>query len=390
MQTREAPMKGLSSIVAVMLALAWPAAAGAGTIKVGVTIAETGPAASLGIPQRKTIPLLPQEIAGEKIEYIVLDDGSDPTKAVANARKLATDENADVIVGSSITPSSLALVEVASEIRIPLISLAASAKIVGPMDDKRKWAFKTPQNDTLMAAAIAEHMAKAGVKKAGFIGFSDAYGDGWLAETKAALEAQKIELVAVERYARSDTSVTGQVLKLIAANPDVILVAGSGTPAALPQKALRERGFKGVIYQTHGAANTDFLRVGGKDVEGTILPAGPILIAAQLPDSNPLKKVGVNYTRDYEAANGEGSITTFGAHILDAGILLANAIPAALKTAKPGTPEFRAALRDALEGLKNVNCSHGVITMTSADHAGHDARARVMVAIKNGRWTLIE
>src|SRR5262249_46354736 len=161
------------------------------------------------------------------------------------------------------------------EIKIPLISLAASAKIVSPMDDKRKWAFKTPQNDTLMAAAIAEHMAKAGVKKAGFIGFSDAYGDGWLAETKTALEAQKIELVAVERYARSDTSVTGQVLKLIATNPDVILVAGSGTPAALPQKALRERGFKGVIYQTHGAANTDFLRVGGKDVEGTVLPAGP-------------------------------------------------------------------------------------------------------------------
>jgi branched-chain amino acid transport system substrate-binding protein len=241
-----------------------------------------------------------------------------------------------------------------------------------------------------MSAAIAGHMAKAGAKKAGFIGFSDAYGDGWLAEMKTALDAQKIELVAVERYARADTSVTGQALKLIAANPDVILVAGSGTPAALPQKALRERGFKGVIYQTHGAANTDFLRVGGKDVEGTVLPSGPILVAAQLPDSNPLKKVGLDYTRDYEAANGAGSITTFGAHILDAGILLANAIPAALKTAKPGTPEFRAALRDALEGLKEIHCSHGAVTMTPADHVGHDTRARVMVAIKNGRWTLIE
>jgi branched-chain amino acid transport system substrate-binding protein len=383
-------MKGLYSIFVVILPLAWPAAAGAGTIKVGVTIAETGPAASLGIPQRKTVPLLPQEVAGEKIEYIVLNDGTDPSKAVANARKLAADENADVIVGSSTSPSSLALVEVASELKIPLISLAASAKIVGPMDDKRKWAFKTPQNDTQMAAAIAEHMAKAGVKKAGFIGFSDAYGDGWLAEIKAALEVRKIELVAVERYARPDTSVTGQVLKLIAANPDVVLVAGSGTPAALPQKTLHERGFKGAIYQTHGAANADFLRVAGKDADGTILPAGPILVAAQLSDSNPLKKVGVSYTRAYEAANGEGSITTFGAHILDAGILLANAIPAALKTAKPGTPEFRAALRDALEGLKDVNCSHGVITMTPADHAGHDTRARVMVTIKNGRWTLLQ
>jgi branched-chain amino acid transport system substrate-binding protein len=384
----EASMNRLKLICALTIAALIPAAAFADAVKVGVTIAETGPAASLGIAQRKTIPLLPQEIAGQKIEYIVLDDGTDPTKAVANARKLASDENADVIVGSSTSPSSLALVEVASEIKIPLISLAASAKIVSPMDDKRKWVFKTPQNDSLMAAAIAEHMAAAGVKTAGFIGFSDAYGDGWLAEMKIALAARNIELADVERYARPDTSVTGQVLKLMAANPDVILVAGAGTPAALPQKTLRERGYKGVIYQTHGAANADFLRVGGKDVEGTILPAGPILVAGQLPDTNPLKKIGVEYTRNYEAANGTGSITTFGAHILDAGILLTNAIPIALKTAKPGTPEFRLALRDALEGLKEVNCSHGVITMTPTDHAGHDARARLMVTIRNGQWTL--
>ncbi len=383
-------MHGLKSICAIIAILAMTQAGSAGTIKIGVIIAETGPAASLGIPQRKTIPLLPAEIAGEKIEYIVLDDGSDPAKAVANGRKLATDENADAIVGSSISPNSLALVEVASEIKIPLISLAASAKIVSPMDEKRKWAFKTPQNDSLMSAAIAAHMAAAGVKKAGFIGFSDAYGDGWLAQMTAALAEQHIELAPVERYARTDTSVTGQVLKLIAAKPDVILVAGSGTPAALPQKALRERGYKGVIYQTHGAANTDFLRVGGKDVEGTILPAGPILVASQLPDANPLKKVGVDYTTRYEAANGAGSITTFGAHIYDAGILLANAIPVALKTAKPGTPAFRAALRDALEGLKDVSCTHGVITMTPTDHAGHDARARLMVTIKDGRWTLLQ
>ncbi len=383
-------MRRFKPVVAFAAVLSMTAAAKADTIKVGVTISQTGPAASLGIPQQKTIALMPQEIAGQKIEYIVLDDGSDPTKAVANGRKLATDEKADVLVGSSITPNSLALVEVASELKIPLISLAASAKIVSPMDEKRKWVFKTPQNDSLMAAAIAVHMAKAGVKKAGFIGFSDAYGDGWLNEIKTALEAQKIELTAVERYARSDTSVTGQVLKLMSAGPDVILVAGAGTPAALPEKALRERGYKGVIYQTHGAANVDFLRVGGKDVEGTILPAGPILIADQLPDSNPLKKVGVDYTRSYEAANGAGSITTFGAHILDAGILLSNAIPVALKTAKPGTPEFRVALRDALEGLKDVNCSHGVVTMTPTDHVGHDTRARFMVTIANGQWKLIQ
>ncbi|HZV20236.1 MAG TPA: ABC transporter substrate-binding protein [Hyphomicrobiales bacterium] len=383
-------MKRLKLALALTVTLAMTAAANADTIKVGVTIAQTGPAASLGIPQQKTIALLPKEIGGQKIEYIVLDDGSDPTKAVANARKLAGDEKVDVIIGSSISPSSIALIEVASETRTPLISLAASARIVSPVDEKRKWVFKTPQNDSLMAEAIAEHMAEAGVKKVGFIGFSDAYGDSWLAEMKTALGAKKIELVAFERYARSDTSVTGQVLKLIAANPDVILIAGSGTPAALPQKALHERGFKGVIYQTHGAANTDFLRVGGKDVEDTILPVGPVIVAAQLPDSNPVKAVGLRYTQEYEAANGPGSVTAFGAHIYDAGILLTSAIPAALNKAKPGTPEFRSALRDALENLKDVRCAHGVISMTPEDHAGHDKRSRVMVTIKNGTWKLIQ
>jgi branched-chain amino acid transport system substrate-binding protein len=374
--------------VVLSMALATTGVAKADGIKVGVTISQTGPAASLGIPQQKSVAFLPKEAGGQKIEYIVLDDASDPTKAVANGRKLATDDNVDVLVGSSITPNSLALVEVASELKIPLISLAASSKIVSPMDDKRKWVFKTPQNDSLMAAAIVDHMAASGVKTVGFIGFSDAYGDGWLNEMKAALEKHNIALAAVERYSRSDTSVTGQVLKLMAANPDVILVAGSGTPAALPEKALRERGYKGVIYQTHGAANVDFLRVGGKDVDGTIMPAGPILIAGQLPDSNPLKKVGMQYTAEYEAANGAGSITTFGAHIYDAGILLANAIPVALKSAKPGTPEFRVALRDALEGLKDVNGTHGVFTMSPTDHVGLDARARMMVTIDNGHWIL--
>ncbi len=382
-------MGGLRSL-ALIAALAFAGGAGADGIRVGVTLSQTGPAASLGIPQQKTVPLLPQEIAGQKVEYLVLDDGSDPTKAVANARKLITGDNVDVLVGSTITPNSLALVEVASELKVPLISLAASAKIISPMDDKRKWVFKTAQNDSLMAAAIADYMVGAGVKKVGFIGFSDAYGDGWLNEAKAAFEAKKIELAAVERYARTDTSVTGQVLKLIAANPDAILVAGSGTPAALPEKALRERNYKGPVYQTHGAANGDFLRVGGKDVDGTILPAGPILVADQLPGSNPLKTVGVEYTKAYEAANGAGSVTTFGAHIYDAGILIANAVPIALKAAKPGTPEFRSALRDALESLKDVNAANGVFNMSPQDHVGFDARARVMVMIENGHWKLIQ
>lgn len=358
-------------------------------IKVGVTISTTGPAASLGIPQRQSIALLPKEIAGVPLQYVVLDDAADSTKAVANFRKLADEDRADVIIGSSTTPSSMPLIEIAAEKQIPLISLAASARLIAPMDAGRRWVFKVPQNDSLMADAIVEHMVKAKIKTVAFIGFNDGYGDGWAAEFARATKAAGVEVVTTERFARTDASVTGQVLKIMAAKPDAVLVAGSGTPAALPQKTLKERGYRGTIYQTHGIANNDFLRVGGKDVEGTILPAGPILVAAQLPDSNPIKKLALEYVGRYEALNGAGSVATFGAHAYDAGILLSASVPAALQKGKPGSVEFRVALRDALEGQTNLTLTHGIANMTPQDHNGFDNRARVMVTIQNGAWKLL-
>ena len=370
-------------------ALAFATGVSAQGVKIGMTVSSTGPAASLGIPEANTAKIFGREMGGVPVEIVVLDDGSDTTKGVANARKLLTDDKVDVVIGSSTTPVSLAMIEVAAEQKAPMITLAASAAIISPMDDKRRWIFKTPQNDRLMADAIADYMASQKVKSVGFIGFNDAYGDGWLNVITPALKSRNIEIVASERYSRSDTSVTGPVLKLMAAKPDVVLVAGSGTPAALPQKTLKERGYTGRIYQTHGAANGDFLRVGGKDVEGTILPAGPVLVAAQLPDSSPVKKAGVEYVTKYEGQFGKGSASTFGAHANDAFALLAAAMPIAAKAAKPGTPEYRAALRDALEGLKDVVYTQGVVTMTKDDHVGQDKRARVMVTVENGAWKLL-
>ncbi|RYZ13147.1 MAG: ABC transporter substrate-binding protein, partial [Comamonadaceae bacterium] len=268
----------------------------------------------------------------------------------------------------------------------PMISMAASARIVEPMDAKRKWVFKTPQNDIMMSLAIAEHMASAGVKTVGFIGFADAYGEGWFQEFTKAAELKKLTIVSNERYGRSDTSVTGQTLKLMSAKPDAILVAGSGTPAALPQKTLKERGYTGKMYQTHGVANADFLRVGGKDVEGTFLPAGPVLVADQLPASNPVRKSALAYIAAYEAAHGKGSVSTFGGHAWDAGLMMTAAVPVALKAGQPGTQAFRTALRDALENLKDVSGAHGVFNTTPNDHLGLDQRARVMVKIENGAW----
>jgi len=370
-------------LAAALLALAGAAHA---DINVGVTVSATGPAASLGIPEKNTIALMPKTIAGQKVNYIVLDDASDTTAAVSNTRKLITESKVDVIIGSTTTPNSLAMIDVVSENQTPMISMAASARIVEPQDAKRRWVFKTPQNDIMMSLAIVQHMADAGVKTAGFIGFADAYGEGWFQEFSKIAAIKGVQVVASERYARADTSVTGQVLKLIAAKPDAVLIAGSGTPAALPQKTLKERGYAGKYYQTHGVANNDFLRVGGKDVDGTFLPSGPVLVADQLPANHPVKKSALAYVAAYEAAYGKGSVSTFGGHAWDAGLLMSAAVPMALKKAQPGTPAFRAALRDALESVKELSGAHGVFNMSATDHLGMDQRARVMVKIENGAW----
>ena len=382
-------LKLLHAVLPALLALAFSSAATA-QIKVGVTVSATGPAASLGIPEKNTFALLPKTIAGQSVEYIVLDDATDPTTAVKNARKLVSEDKVDLLVGSTVTPNSLAMLDVAAESQTPMITMAGSAIVVEPMDAKRKWAFKVPQNDSHMSTAITGHMAEHGIKRVAFIGFSDAYGEGWYKEFSKIAALRKIEIVANERFARPDTSVTGQILKIMSANPDAVLIAGSGTPAALPQKTLKERGYKGMIYQTHGVANNDFLRVCGKDCEGTWLPAGPILIAEQLPNSNPIKKSALAYKAAYEKAYGVGTVSTFGGHAWDAGQLLAAAAPVALKSAKPGTVEFRRALRDALESVKNVPGAHGIFTMSPTDHVGLDQRARVMVQIVNGKWKLGE
>ena len=375
----------LKKTLPMLAALAMATAAYA-DINVGVTVSATGPAASLGIPEKNTIALMPTTIAGQKINYIVLDDASDTTAAVTNARKLINEYKVDVLLGSTTTPNSLAMIDVAAESQTPMISMAASARIVEPQDAKKRWVFKTPQNDIMMSLAIVSHMADSGIKSVGFIGFSDAYGEGWYQEFSKIAALKSIQIIANERYNRTDTSVTGQVLKIVAAKPDAVLIAASGTPAVLPQRALKERGYTGKFYQTHGVANNDFLRVGGKDVEGTFLPSGPVLVAAQLPANHPLKKSSADYVARYEKANGAGSVSTFGGHAWDAGKLMEAAVGPALKKAKPGTAEFRAALRDALESVKEVAGAHGVFNMSPTDHLGLDQRARVMVKIEGGAW----
>jgi branched-chain amino acid transport system substrate-binding protein len=377
-------------VVALLLLFALASSPAQADINVGVTVSATGPAASLGIPEKNTIALLPTLIGGQKIHYIVLDDATDTTAAVKNIKKLVTENKVDVVIGSTTAPNSLAMIDVAAEAETPMISMAGSAIVVEPMDARRHWVFKTAQNDAHMATAIVEHMTNNKVQKVAFIGFADAYGEGWFKEFAKIADARKISVVASEHYQRNDTSVTGQVLKIMSAKPDAVLVGAAGTPAVLPQKALREKGYKGVIYQTHGVSNADFLRVGGKDVEGAVLPVGPMVVAAQLLDDYPNKKVALDYVAKYEAAYGQGSISSFGGHAWDAGILLQSAIPQALKKAQPGSKEFRKALRDALESTKNLSAAHGVFNLSAQDHQGFDQRARVMVKVEGGTWKLIK
>lgn len=357
-------------------------------VKIGVTLSTTGPAASLGIPEKNTIALLPKEIAGKSVQYIVLDDGSDTSRAVQNTHKLIDEDHVDAIIGSTVTPNSLAMIDPVSQGKTPMISLAASAAIIEPMDAKRAWVFKVPQNDSLMAEAIAGYMEKHGVKTVGFIGFSDAYGESWYGVFSKAADAHHLKIVSNERYNRTDTSVTGQVLKIMSANPDAVLIAGSGTPAALPATALKDRGYKGKVYQTHGVANNDFLRVCAKVCDGELLPAGPILVTDQLPDSNPVKQSSQAYKTAYEKAYGAGTVSTFGGHAWDAGQMLQRAIPEALKKGEPGTEAFREALRAALENVKDLPLSHGVMNTTPTNHNGLDDRARVMVQVVDGKWKL--
>ena len=378
----------LKKTLFVALGLAFAAGAAHAQLKVGITVSATGPAASLGIPERNTVELMPKEIAGQKVTYVVLDDASDTTSAVKNIRKLVSEDKVDVVLGSTTSPNSLGMIDVAAESQTPMIAWAASSRIVEPVDEKRRWVFKTPQNDSHMSTAIVSHMTSNNVKNVAFIGFADAYGEGWYEQFKSVAEARGIKIVANERFTRTDTSVTGQVLKMMAAKPDAMFIAGSGTPAALPQKTLKERGWSGKVYQTHGVANNDFLRVCGADCEGTLLPAGPVLVAEQLPDNNPVKASAMTYIKAYEAAHGKGSVSTFGAHAWDSGVMLQAAVPEALKKAQPGTAEFRAALRDALEGVKEAAGAHGIFNMSRTDHLGLDQRAAVMVEIKNGAWRL--
>jgi len=379
-------LRKVPTLLALMLASSFAVA----DIKIGVIASSTGPTAAVGIPQKNTVALLPTEIGGQKVEYIVLDDASDPTNAVTGVKKLISESKVDALISPTTTPAALATLDFVAESKVPLVTTVGSSAVILPLDDKKRWVFKTTQNDDLIAAALIDHMTAAGMKTLGFIGFNDPYGENWFKVFSTMAEKAGLKMVASERFNRTDQSVTGQVLKVITAKPDAVLIAATGGPAVLPQTSLLEKGYKGRIYQTHGVATNDFIRIGGKSVEGTLMAGGPMLVAADLAANNPIKPVAQGYIKAYEGKYDAGTMSTFGANTFDAGLLLQKAIPVALKKAKSGSPEFRDALRDALEQSKEVVGAQGVFNMNAQNHNGMDQRARVMMTVKDGKWVLLK
>jgi branched-chain amino acid transport system substrate-binding protein len=377
-------MHKLSLAMAAVAAslLASPLAAQTSDITIGITVSTTGPAAALGIPERNALEFVPKEIGGVPLKLIVLDDGGDPTNATTNARRFVTESKADIIMGSSTTPPTVAVSTVANEAGIPHFGLAPFP--ISP--ERMKWSVAMPQPVPIVGKVMYDHMKAKGVKTIGYIGYSDSYGDLWFNDLKTQTAPMGMSIVAEERFAWPDTSVAGQVLKLVAANPDAILVGASGTAAALPQSALRERGYKGPIYQTHGAASMDFIRIAGASAEGVLMASGPVMNPEGQPDSALTKKPGLALNAAYEAKYGPSSRSQFAGHSFDAFEILKRVIPVALKTAKPGTPEFREAIRAALLTEKELAASQGVYNFTDKDRYGLDDRARILLTVKDGKY----
>lgn len=358
-------------------------------INIGVLMSSTGPAATIGNAEKNGAGFGPAEIAGQKVNYIAVDEASDTTAAVTGLKKLIQESNIDALIGPTTTPGSFAVTDTAAEAKVTVITMAPTNALVSPVDAKRRWVFKTTPNDEHEATPLFENMKKAGVKRLAVIGFADPYGESW---SKVAADFAKrggIEIVADEKYARTDTSVVGQVLKIVAAKPDAVLIAASAAPAALPVLQLREKGYRGALYGTLGATFGDFRKLTGARGEGIFVPLSPAIGADSFPDSYPAKKAALEFIAKYEGKYGADTRNIFAGSGYDAAILIARAAPEALKAGKPGTPEFREALRTGIENLKGVMASRGEYNMGSDNHTGLDQSSLLLGKLDQGKWVLV-
>ena len=377
-----------SIVAAVVAASLGMATAAQAEITVGFITSQSGPGSSIGVLYDRGMKAAVEyasSIGAEKIKLIQLDDGSDPSAATRNARKLVEENKVDLLIGTSTAASTSAMVPIANELKVPMIAISPIS--VAANDAGDRWAIVMPQPPTLMVKVVVDRMKRDGVKQFAYIGFSDAWGDLVYNGAQKPAEADGLKILTNERYARTDTSVTGQVLKMMATKPDAVLLGGAATQGALPPLALTERGYKAPLYGTPALLNTDFIRVGGKSVEGVQVSAGPVIVAEQLPDSHFSKKISMDFRAAYQKANGVPTSDGFSAYSFDAWLVFLDAAKRAMATgAKPGTPEFRVALKNAIFSTKDLVGTHAIYNYKPTDSYGVDERALVMVRLVNGQW----
>jgi branched-chain amino acid transport system substrate-binding protein len=378
-------MKTRLFAAAMAMGLLGASAATQAQIRIGAILSISGPAAAMGVGYKGAFDFFPSEIAGQKVEYIIRDDATDANTAFTIAQKMISEDHIDAFIGPSLTASDAAVAPLANQAHVPMIAMA-------PYEydpTKQPYTFNDAQPLSLMVAAVFKYMQHHSIKDIGYVGFSDGWGDQVLAATRQWAQADGINILADERYARTDTTAEAQVLKLISVHPQAIMMGNSATPAALPVVALRHRGFKGEIYGNHGIVTPAFIKVGGAAAEGVIAVTSPLVVYDQLPDGNPVKPVATAFMQQYTKQYGPQSVNPFSGYSYDALLLLQNAIPVALQNAKPGTEQFHVALRDALEKTHELVGVSGVYAMSPTNHNGQDERAAVLVEVKDGAWRAI-
>ena len=361
-------------------------AAAQAQIKIGAILSISGPGAAMGVGYKGAFEFFPKEIAGQTVEYIIRDDATDASTGYTIAQKMISEDHVDAFIGPSLTATDAAVAPLANQAHVTMIAMAPYE--YDPA--KQPYTFNDAQPLPLMVAEVFKYMQQHGVKTIGFIGFSDGWGDQVYAGTKQAAAADGMKILADERYARTDTSVEAQALKLISVHPQAIMMGNSATPAALPVVALRHLGYKGGIYGNHGIVSPAFIKVGGGAVTGVIADTSPLVVYNQLPDNNVIKPVAAAFMAEYAGKFGPQSINPFAGYSYDAMLLLQHAIPVALKAGKPGTEQFRDALRDALEKTHDLVGVSGVYDMSPTNHNGQDSRAAVLVEVKDGAWRAIQ
>ncbi|MGF6306296.1 branched-chain amino acid transport system substrate-binding protein [Bradyrhizobium sp. i1.8.4] len=375
----------LFGVSAATFAISAPVAA-QGTIKIGTVLSVTGPASFLGDPEEKTLKLYVDKInaaggiQGKKIELVIYDDGGDASKARTFATRLVEDDKVVAMVGGTTTGTTMAMVPVFEEAKVPFISLAGAIDVVDPV---RKYIFKTPHTDKMACEKIFENLKQRNLTKIAMISGTDGFGASMRTQCVKVAPNYGIQILAEETYGPRDTDMTAQLTKIKGTQSvQAVINPGFGQGPAIATRNYAQLGMAATpLYLSHGVASKSFIELAGPAADGVRLPAAALLVGDKLPDSDPQKKVVVDYKQAYEAS-AKQPVSTFGGHAYDGLFILVDAV----KRANSAEPDK---IRDAIEATKGFVGTGGIVTMSPTDHLGLDLTAFRMLEIKGGDWTLI-